>query len=254
VFGNLCDSEIQRRFKIGKRVRSVFASPICPSAPCIKADGTVPGRLNSLGQPKEFRRLEDLHASELAKLQKMGTSRDDKLRPSSLCTFENSLIWVSSCGLRYYMARDYSRAIDQNRNSVELDPNFAAAHLLLGEDYLGAGLHSEAVNELKKAANLSGDSPLYTAQVAVALAVDRVVTHSESRTTWKRFRGTVTFPLTAWLKSTRRQIRKRTHSNSCKLPTTITLLGWDTSRSTLFLTDIAQMSALRIFFGASACA
>ena len=77
--------------------------------------------------------------------------------------------WV---GLRYYMARDYSRAIDQNRNSVELDPNFAAAHLLLGEDYREAGLHSEAVNELKKAASLSGDSPLYTAQVAVALAVE----------------------------------------------------------------------------------
>ena len=75
-------------------------------------------------------------------------------------------------GLRYYMARDYSHAIDQNRNSVELDPNFAAAHLLLGEDYRGAGLHSEAVNELKKAASLSGDSPLYTAQVAVALAVE----------------------------------------------------------------------------------
>ena len=77
--------------------------------------------------------------------------------------------WV---GLRYYMARDYSRAIDQNRNSVELDQNFAAAHLLLGEDYREAGLHSEAVNELKKAASLSGDSPLYTAQVAVALAVE----------------------------------------------------------------------------------
>jgi TolB-like protein/DNA-binding winged helix-turn-helix (wHTH) protein/Tfp pilus assembly protein PilF len=77
--------------------------------------------------------------------------------------------WV---GLRYYMARDYPRAIDQNRNSIELDPNFAAAHLLLGEDYLGAGLHSEAVSELKKAANLSGNSPLYTAQVAVALAVE----------------------------------------------------------------------------------
>jgi TolB-like protein/DNA-binding winged helix-turn-helix (wHTH) protein/Flp pilus assembly protein TadD len=76
--------------------------------------------------------------------------------------------WV---GLRYYMARDYSSAIDQNRSSVELDPNFAAAHLLLGEDYRGAGGHSEAVIELQKAASLSGDSPLYTAQVAVALAV-----------------------------------------------------------------------------------
>jgi len=75
--------------------------------------------------------------------------------------------WV---GFRYYMARDYSRAIDRNRNSVELDPNFAAAHLLLGKDYVEDGLHSEAVNELKKAADLSGDSPLYTAQLAAALA------------------------------------------------------------------------------------
>lgn len=76
--------------------------------------------------------------------------------------------WV---GLRYYLARNYSAAIEQNRDSVELDSNFAAAHLLLGEDYVQAGLHNEAVTELKRAATLSGDSPLYTAQVAVALAV-----------------------------------------------------------------------------------
>jgi len=76
--------------------------------------------------------------------------------------------WV---GLRYYLAHDYSRAIDQNRGSVDLDPNFAAAHLVLGENYVQAGLHSEAVQELKRAANLSGGSPLYTAQVGVALAV-----------------------------------------------------------------------------------
>jgi TolB-like protein/DNA-binding winged helix-turn-helix (wHTH) protein/Tfp pilus assembly protein PilF len=74
-------------------------------------------------------------------------------------------------GLRYYLARDYSHAIEQNRGSVELDPNFAAAHLLLGEDYIQAGLHSEAVDELRRAANLSGGSPLYTAQVGVAFAV-----------------------------------------------------------------------------------
>jgi TolB-like protein/Flp pilus assembly protein TadD len=74
-------------------------------------------------------------------------------------------------GLRYYLAHDYSHAIEQNRGSVELDPNFAAAHLVLGEDYIQAGLHSEAVAELKRAANLSGGSPLYTAQVGVAFAV-----------------------------------------------------------------------------------
>jgi TolB-like protein/DNA-binding winged helix-turn-helix (wHTH) protein len=75
--------------------------------------------------------------------------------------------WVA---LRYYQARDYSRTIERARNSVELDSNFAAAHLLLGEGYVQAGLHSESVSELKRAASLSGDSPLYTAQVAVALA------------------------------------------------------------------------------------
>jgi tetratricopeptide (TPR) repeat protein len=75
--------------------------------------------------------------------------------------------WVA---LRYYQAHDYPRAIEQARNSVELDSNFAAAHLLLGEAYVQAGLRSEGISELKRAASLSGGSPLYTAQVAVALA------------------------------------------------------------------------------------
>lgn len=74
-------------------------------------------------------------------------------------------------GLRYYLARNYSAAIQQNRDSVELDPSFAAAHLLLGEDYDQAGMHTEAISELKTAATLSGDNPLYAAQVGVALAV-----------------------------------------------------------------------------------
>jgi tetratricopeptide (TPR) repeat protein len=75
--------------------------------------------------------------------------------------------WV---GLRFYLARNYSAAIQQNRDSVDLDPSFAAAHLLLGEDYVEAGIYDDGVAELKRAAALSGDSPLYTAQVGVAFA------------------------------------------------------------------------------------
>ena len=75
--------------------------------------------------------------------------------------------WV---GLRYYFAREYDRAIAQGRNTVELDPNFAAAHLLLGESYVQMGLEKEALAELEKAASLSGNSPLYLAQVGVAHA------------------------------------------------------------------------------------
>jgi TolB-like protein/DNA-binding winged helix-turn-helix (wHTH) protein/Tfp pilus assembly protein PilF len=76
--------------------------------------------------------------------------------------------WV---GLRYYLARKYDGALEQSRNTVELDPNFAAARLLLGETYVQMGLYQKGLAELQSAASLSGDSPLYLAQVAVAHAM-----------------------------------------------------------------------------------
>jgi len=78
-----------------------------------------------------------------------------------------NLMIGSWLGLRYYLARDYDRAIEQSRNTVDLDPNFAAAHLVLGENLL-ARQPQDALAELQTAARLSGDSPLYLAQVAVA--------------------------------------------------------------------------------------
>jgi TolB-like protein/Tfp pilus assembly protein PilF len=75
--------------------------------------------------------------------------------------------WV---GLRLYLAHNYAAAIEHSRESVDMDPNFAAAHLILGEAYVGAGQYDLGVNELTRAAALSGESPIYTAQMAVALA------------------------------------------------------------------------------------
>lgn len=76
--------------------------------------------------------------------------------------------WVA---LRYYLAHQYDLAIEQSRKTVALDSNFAAAHLLLGESYVQAGLHEQGLAELQLAARLSGSSPLYLAQVGVAQAV-----------------------------------------------------------------------------------
>jgi tetratricopeptide (TPR) repeat protein len=76
--------------------------------------------------------------------------------------------WVA---LRYYLARKYDDAIEQSRSTIELDPNFAAAHLLLGEAYAQTGRHKEALGELQIAASLSGGSPLYLAEVGVAHAL-----------------------------------------------------------------------------------
>ena len=75
--------------------------------------------------------------------------------------------WV---GRRYYLAHQYDLALEQGRNTEELDANFAAAHLLLGEDYVQVGQPDRGLAELQTAANLSGNSPLYLAQVAVAYA------------------------------------------------------------------------------------
>jgi tetratricopeptide (TPR) repeat protein len=75
--------------------------------------------------------------------------------------------WVA---LRDYQARKYDAALVQLRGTVELDPNFAAAHLLLGETYLQTGMPEKGLAELQSAASLSGNSPLYLAQVGVAYA------------------------------------------------------------------------------------
>ena len=95
-------------------------------------------------------------------------------------------------GLRYYLARNYESAIEQGRNTVDLDPNFAASHLLLGQAYVQKGFREKGLAELQSAASLSGNNPLYLAQVAVAYAsmgrrtealqiVDQLKTTSASR-------------------------------------------------------------------------
>jgi TolB-like protein/DNA-binding winged helix-turn-helix (wHTH) protein len=83
--------------------------------------------------------------------------------------------WV---GRRYYLAGKYDLAIEQGRNTEELDASFAAAHLLLGENYVQVGLHDQGLAELQTAAGLSGNSPLYLAQVAVAYASARKKTEA----------------------------------------------------------------------------
>jgi TolB-like protein/DNA-binding winged helix-turn-helix (wHTH) protein/tetratricopeptide (TPR) repeat protein len=75
-------------------------------------------------------------------------------------------------GLRYYLARKYQAAIEQSLNTVELDSNFAAAHLMLGESYVQAGLREKGLAELQSATSLSGENPLYLAQVGVAYAAE----------------------------------------------------------------------------------
>jgi TolB-like protein len=55
-----------------------------------------------------------------------------------------------------FFTRHYDRAIDQFRNTLEIDPNYAAAHQALGDVYEQKGLRKEAVTEWVKALTLRG--------------------------------------------------------------------------------------------------
>lgn len=75
--------------------------------------------------------------------------------------------WVSS---RYYFARQYDKAIEEGRNAIDMDPNFAPARLVLGQAFEQKGRMNEAIAEFEQAATLATGS-LYTGSLAHALGV-----------------------------------------------------------------------------------
>jgi TolB-like protein/Flp pilus assembly protein TadD len=58
-----------------------------------------------------------------------------------------------------YFGRAYDQAVEQALRTIELDPNFATAHLMLALAYLQIGRRAEALAEGEKAALYSGRSP-----------------------------------------------------------------------------------------------
>ena len=62
-----------------------------------------------------------------------------------------------------YYARRYDQATEQYRKTLEMDPNFAWAHYLLGVAYEQKGRYEESVAELQKAV---GPSEVNTIRVA----------------------------------------------------------------------------------------
>src|SRR5260370_29058016 len=57
------------------------------------------------------------------------------------------------------MARQYDQEINQLRNTLEMDPNFALPRMVLGQAYEQKGLYPQAILELQKAVAISHDSP-----------------------------------------------------------------------------------------------
>jgi serine/threonine protein kinase/TolB-like protein/Flp pilus assembly protein TadD len=69
-----------------------------------------------------------------------------------------SIIISADVAWVFYFARRYEQEGEQARKTLEMDPNFAIAHMYLSYSYLHMAKHKEAVAEMKKAVDLSGGS------------------------------------------------------------------------------------------------
>jgi TolB-like protein/DNA-binding winged helix-turn-helix (wHTH) protein/Tfp pilus assembly protein PilF len=77
----------------------------------------------------------------------------------------------SSLGWRLYLARQYDRSIAQLKDTLEMDPAYEWAHLILGQAYEQKGAFDLALPELHKAVELSHNSPLMVSALAHAYAL-----------------------------------------------------------------------------------
>ncbi len=75
-----------------------------------------------------------------------------------------------SLGWRFYLARQYDRAIQQLRNTLEMDPSYELPHLVLGMSYAKKGDYDLAIPELQKAVELAHGTPLMKSALANAYA------------------------------------------------------------------------------------
>jgi TolB-like protein/DNA-binding winged helix-turn-helix (wHTH) protein/Tfp pilus assembly protein PilF len=73
-----------------------------------------------------------------------------------------------SLGWRLYMARQYDRAIEQLRNTLEMDSSYELAHLVLGQAYEQKSEFEKAIPELRLAVDLSHRAPLMMSALAHA--------------------------------------------------------------------------------------
>lgn len=75
-----------------------------------------------------------------------------------------------SLGWRLYMARQYDRALEQLRNTLEMDPSYELPHLVAGQAYEQTGQFDAAITELRKAVDLSHGTPIMVSALAHAYA------------------------------------------------------------------------------------
>jgi DNA-binding winged helix-turn-helix (wHTH) protein/TolB-like protein/Tfp pilus assembly protein PilF len=83
----------------------------------------------------------------------------------------HSLIINTDVGSLYQDVRDYDQAINLYRKVIEMDANFARAHLELGRALEQKGLYEDALKEVGRAIELSDETPRLLASLGYIYAV-----------------------------------------------------------------------------------
>jgi len=76
----------------------------------------------------------------------------------------------TNLGVHYYFARQYEQAAKQLAATLEMDPNFAYAHNILGAVYSQVPTLGDAIAEFQRAVALDGGNPPYAASLGLAYA------------------------------------------------------------------------------------
>jgi eukaryotic-like serine/threonine-protein kinase len=66
-----------------------------------------------------------------------------------------SLIINANVGWCYYLARDFDRAEEVEKNTIQMDPSFGSSHTYLGQVYVAKKRYPEAIDEFQTALSLS---------------------------------------------------------------------------------------------------
>jgi eukaryotic-like serine/threonine-protein kinase len=70
-----------------------------------------------------------------------------------------SMVINANVGFVYYLAEDYNRAEETEKNAIQMDPSFTTSHLYLGQIYVAKKQYKEAIDEFRTVMALSpGDS------------------------------------------------------------------------------------------------
>jgi TolB-like protein/Tfp pilus assembly protein PilF len=103
-----------------------------------------------------------------------GTERHEEVIASSRHALEldpTSLINGSSLGFELYMVGKYDDAVAHLQNTLAMDPNYFPAHHWLSMTYIEKSMPNDALQEARKAANLSNQSTLSMSDLARSYAV-----------------------------------------------------------------------------------